>query len=369
MKRVIPNRIALTLFFIMLTNTSMFTFLFASVNYDNLTNLLACASFYYLFLFFNSRNPNSLMGFGICTLAGTLTKISFLPLGVILLAILLFRERKSIGQIHLLLPKYLRPFQLKRVLLFSAFVLLLFFNCKLYLGNLLLFGKITPHCDQILTQEQCMQNRIYARNRIVSLYRSGKLTFQEAVEKTSIIKHPGDRADALGLLKIAKYQKEKKIQFMDRFQYAFVWCRIMLERIFGIAAHLVIPKTSYFLSSYILIFLVSIVVFIRKWNPSEDNGYTKDIFIITLFYALFLMQYVNYNSYVNSGTLGLALQGRYIFPVLVPLYGLISRYLICCFKKPIQIILFLIASFVFIYGDFPFFLSHVTSNWFFALKF
>jgi len=93
MKLLTNNRIAHTLFIIMLTNTLMFTFLCASINYDNLLNLISAMSLYYLFSFFERRNPASLMIFGVCVLAGTLTKKTFLPLAFLFMAVLFMHEK------------------------------------------------------------------------------------------------------------------------------------------------------------------------------------------------------------------------------------------------------------------------------------
>ena len=67
-----------------------------------------------------------------------------------------------------------------------------------------------------------MEYRIYARGRVVSLYKSGQLTFNEAVQKAKEeIQHPGDRAGAFHLLQTARAHKLNPISPMDRVQYAW----------------------------------------------------------------------------------------------------------------------------------------------------
>jgi hypothetical protein len=60
----------------------------------------------------------------------------------------------------------------------------------------------------------------------------------------------------------------------------------------------------------------------------------------------------------------LAVQGRYLFPVLVPLWGLLAHTLLAYWPRRIQVAVALIVAGVFVYGDFPFFLSHTDQRWF-----
>ena len=46
--------------------------------------------------------------------------------------------------------------------------------------------------------------------------------------------------------------------------------------------------------------------------------------MLVLAYAMVLMWLVNYPNYQTYRYIELALQGRYLFPVLVPLYGLVA---------------------------------------------
>ena len=98
------DRITKILLVIMLTNTLMFSVLSASVSYDNLTNLLSAMSIYFFLAFLKYRNVNMLAATFLCQLAGSLTKITFLPLILILNLILIFREFKNIQY----LPSFLK---------------------------------------------------------------------------------------------------------------------------------------------------------------------------------------------------------------------------------------------------------------------
>jgi len=162
-------------------------------------------------------------------------------------------------------------------------ILLLVLNMTLYLGNLIRFQKIVPTADQVLTVEQSIGNRIYAREKILSLYRTSQLTFNEAIKKAEEIEHPGDLIGTLGLLKRARDNTLKPIPTLDRVQYAHLWRKGMLSRSVGIVGHIAMTKQSYWFSVYQLIFLFAFLLLIRYWKPSEADGRLTDALFICLF--------------------------------------------------------------------------------------
>jgi hypothetical protein len=74
------DRLSQMLLVVAMTNTIMFSFLSAFVSYDNLTNLLAAMAVYYLLAFFKNRSGDMLVISFLCQIAGSLTKVAFLPL-------------------------------------------------------------------------------------------------------------------------------------------------------------------------------------------------------------------------------------------------------------------------------------------------
>jgi hypothetical protein len=77
------------------------------------------------------------------------------------------------------------------------------------------------------------------------------------------------------------------------------------------------------------------------------------------------MYYVNYDGYLYSATPRAGLQGRYIFPVIGPIYALSCFNLLRLFPgRRLRLAIALAAAFVFIALDFPYFLVHVTPEWF-----
>ena len=133
----------------------------------------------------------------------------------------------------------------------------------------------------------------------------------------------------------------------------------MCERTFGLLGHKRIYQEEPFLNFYIVIFLIAMAMFVRHWRPMAAGNLDTYVMAIVLCYALFLMQCVSYQRYLEWEMMVEGLQGRYIFPVLVPLYGLVAHYLIAYWPKPIQVAGVFAVGAVFIYGDFPFFLTHV----------
>ena len=115
------------LFVILITNTPMFSFLGASVSYDNLTNLFAVMTLYYLHLLFQNPNASRFLLFVISLLGGALTKKTFLPLALAYLGLLVFHERKHLKTVFPLVKEALLSLRMgQKVLLALAFLLLVF---------------------------------------------------------------------------------------------------------------------------------------------------------------------------------------------------------------------------------------------------
>lgn len=133
-----------------MTNTLMFSFLSASVSYDNLTNLLAAMSTYYLFAFFKERSGNMLAASVIALLAGCLTKITFLPLAVLLGILFVVREIKHISSIPSAVKGYFKTSDRQVIALLVGVLLTLALNIHLYGGNYLKYGVVTPAMETVL---------------------------------------------------------------------------------------------------------------------------------------------------------------------------------------------------------------------------
>ena len=179
--RLTESPLVRILFLVMTTNTLMFTFMGGAVSYDNLVNLLAVLSVSAFVALVRTGEPTDLLCFLLWNFLGTLTKTTFLPLTLGLVALLLFdRRRRFREDLASLSRVVIKPAPLTTSLLVLV-VLTFGANVWLYGSNLVRYGRPVPGCSQVLELEQCMENRIFARNWVVNQYQDGKLTFEQAL--------------------------------------------------------------------------------------------------------------------------------------------------------------------------------------------
>ena len=98
-----------------------------------------------------------------------------------------------------------------------------------------------------------------------------------------------------------------------------------------------------------------------------DKDKIEHVFFLCLIFVYFIVLSVltNYKSYLLHGITDAAVQGRYLFPIIIPFYALMSLSMLSSKNKYIRLIVFAITSIVFIIGNIPFFLRGVTEEWFF----
>jgi len=357
------DRTARLLLLALLTNTAMFSLLSASVSYDNLANLLAAMATYYALAFFRYRSASLLAASLICQLAGCLTKTTFLPLALVLELLLagwaLYRFRPLAAELRRYLASRTAWWQLPLI------VLALSLNIQLYAGNYLHYRTLTPSMAEVVSPEDSMQYRIGARERIFNLYLSEKITYMEALAMTGGISHPGDKSDTFYLLMNYENLKANPSLWMSPVAYAKVWFESMVASIVGIKAHLPMFKDAAYLVPIYLLLGLSLAGALARWRPGEPGWLAAALAAIACFYAGILLFKINYSAYGYYGTVGIALQGRYLFPVLGPMYVLASLYLVRLFGAGrLQTALALCAAVIFIAYDFPWFLAHATPEWF-----
>ncbi len=358
------DRLPQMLLIVAMTNTMMFTFLSASVSYDNLTNLLAAMAVYYLLAFFKNRSGDLLAVSFLCQLAGSLTKVTFLPLVLILNILLLIHEVRNLRLLPGFLVDYVRASVGRRSGLALGILLGLALNIHLYGGNYLHYGSPSPTMAEVLSLREAMQNRIEARNSIFDLFKEGKISQNKALALALQISHPGDSADAIGLIMNYAALKNTGSELMGPLAYTSYWARRMLAGIFGIFSHLEMLNTGPTILPFAaLIVLVGLSIMIR-WRPGDALWLPSCLLLIAAFYALFLIG-VNYTTYLHYGHPELALHGRYIFPVIGPVYVLSGYYLLRLFRqKYARLVLSVMVCITFIGFDFPYFLLRVTRDWF-----
>jgi hypothetical protein len=360
------ERLSQMLLIVAMTNTVMLSFLSASVSYDNLTNLLAAMAVYYLFAFFRERSGALLAASILCQLAGCLTKITFLPL-VLILAILLFvHEVRNIRALPAGLKTYFRTSGRRGLGLMLAVVLGLALNIQLYGGNYLRYKALTPEITDVLSQENAMQYRLAAKMHIFNLFRDERITKEQALAMTAQITHPVDRANAVYLIENYAEFKESGFRTYGLMTYIPWWLERMAAGIFGIFAHLVMPNYGWTVVPIAFLAGVTCIAFLVRWRPwKAEERLSAYLAAIAVSYAAFLMYVINYQTYLNTGLPDEAVHGRYVFPVIGPAYLLASLYLLrLCKGRWARLGIFAAAALIFIGSDFPLFLYRVTPEWF-----
>ncbi len=358
------DRLTHLLLLVVMTNTAMFTLLSASVSYDNLTNLLAAMSIYYLMLFFTRGEAGALYATAICQLAGCLTKITFLPLVLVLNVLLVMYLLSGFRTFPAALKQHFRESGRHFWMWAAMLLLVLGLNLQLYGGNYLRYGTINPPMATVLTPEKSMSYRLDARGNIFNDFKDGKISYMDALILAGEIKHPGDKADTFFLLMNYQKMKSNPQLWMGPLAYARVWVENMVATIFGIKAHLIMVKEARYLMPLYVLIALSILGFLIRWRPRKEGLLPPALLAIICFYAGYLAYTINYEAYRNYGAPGLTLYGRYLFPLLSPFCALICHYLLSLFRSgTIRLALTIAASLLFIAYDFPWFLVHTTPEW------
>jgi len=284
----------------LLTNTIMFVFLAGGVNYDNLTNLFCMASLYFLVRVFNRQEFifNSL-AWMICIASGMLTKMTLLPLAIVMgIAWIIF---------IIINDKQVFPIKFKGkrgVVLGLILLLLIIGNLAIYGNNLVVYRSILPSCEAILSIEQCNLSP-----HIIRLNKYGldhKLTISESIH----LGYPGP------------------------IKYLFtIWIPILFSRIFGVGGHIIYYSLPVTLAHVFLFYWMVLITIIYWRKPTFIN---ISLLVILLFYSLVLFL-KNYDIELAYGFKTVALQGRYIFPVISIAYILLTKVLMDAPRKLIRI--------------------------------
>ncbi len=359
------DRLTQLLLIVAITNTAMFSLMSASVSYDNLTNLLAAMAIYYQLAFFKQRSGNLLVAAILVQLTGCLTKITFLPLVPVLCMLLVIHEWRGLRLLPCTLKSWLQLSGRRAWFAILIIFVVLGLNVNLYGGNYLRYGALVPSMPMVLSPEIAMNYRLEARGIIFDQYKNGKISYMDALILAGEIRHPGDKADTFGLLMNYENLKRNPQLWLGPLQYVKVWFINMVATMFGIKAHLIMVKDLRYLIPVYVVLSLALCGFIIRWRPRESGWLSLCLAAIAGFYAGYLMLEINYSSYLQYGAPGITLYGRYLFPLLGPIYILVCCYLLRLFRTgPIRLTLALATALLLISYDFPWFLSHVTPEWY-----
>lgn len=328
-KSITKDKLQHILVIAMLSNTLMFSFISAGVGYDPLVILFSFLSILLTLKLLEKNSLNLLLLLVILLLAGMLTKISFLPLALIVIifvVVTIVKQRKEyLKEIKSLVKdkdklKYLIPL----LIVISFF---LFLTLDLYLGNIIKYKRLEPSCSQVMKEEDCMKSFQYS-------------SYSEIHEN-------------------APSQEER----LKPYWYISHWIYLMTDRVYGIFGHQSMILSYGQFSRYFGIIVLGIILFLTNCGVKKSKY--KFFISLILFYVFILMYRTNYQGYLSHGLLHAAVQGRYIFPVIISIYILVVQGLLSFKNKYIRAIIFGVVLSVFIYGNIPFFLKNVTENWFF----
>jgi len=348
-----------------MTNTLMFSFVSASVSYDNLTNMLAAMSFYYLTAFFKNRSAGCLAFAVICILAGCLTKITFLPLATLLFLLFIVREAGNIVSFATKAGALFKEQGKSGIIMLVAILVGLLLNIQLYGGNYLKYKAVSPSMAAVLPLEKAMQYRLFARGEIFEQFRLGQISLDQAHEMASHITHPGDRKDTLTLIDNYAYRQQTGFKPIGPAPYTAIWTLQMLSTSFGIKAHIGMPNHGLSFIPLAVLILFVIAAYLVRWRPWDMAWLPTSLLAVSVCYAIFILVRINYANYLDSKDIVMTVAGRYIFPVMGPVYVVSCFYLLRLFKsEKMRLGLAVFAALVLILSDFPFFLAKVTPEWF-----
>ncbi len=328
-KEIIKKRQYQTIPMVLLANTLMFQFLSGMMNYDNLVNLFAVLSIYFVVKIFKKPiDTKNISLWIVVSCLGALTKFTMFPLVFIefLLVLYVLIKKK---------PKY--NFGRKDIWLHIGIAVLFVIPVLLLYGrNVLQYSDITPSCTKVLSEESCMKSPLYVREK----------NFPSA-----------------GIAMFSKEWFGKAFSWeTSPLRYFLWWCRIMQQKIYGIMGHKNLYMPYQLHLAYTIFPLSLAFLFLKKWKEKKDIDLY--LLIILFFYTCILAFVQNYMTYLNKNGITFGHQGRYIFPVIPIYYILLVKYLSLIKKDTIRKILFIFLLTVFLLGSIPFFFFSVTPDWF-----
>jgi hypothetical protein len=319
------SRIVHLLALLIITNIPMLTFLSSSVSYDNLANMLATCAIYYTIAFYKSGRLNYLLLIIIFSCLGILTKITIIPLVLaisVVVLISILRRRPSKQDFTMYFNKNLK--KKAPLLILTTFLMLLV--CNLYLVNVYKYKAVIPRCTQVMSEDSCLQNLAVKRDLE---YANAKVAFDP----------------------------------IDPYHYISEWGNWMIVNTFGIFGHEKLYKSAYVMVLYDIVLKLSIVGLIRTLKTK--SAIILILIGISMFYLLVLAFYQNYQTYLSTGEIQVALQGRYAFPVLAPLVVLVAKSVLDLSKNQYyKLAIFLFVAIVFIFGDYIHFKRNVPATWY-----
>ena len=360
---LLETAVSRLLFLAVYTNVLLFTFVSTGVSYDNLVNLCAVASTYYLVRHVREPAPRNLLLAAIWMALGCLAKITYLPLVAVQVAALICCRRRDLARD---LAALLQALRRERSVQVAAGVLglCLAATALLYGGNLVEFGTFRPSCTQILPEAACMENRILARDHAVNRFRTGETDLRGAFVETEAIPHAGDREYARRLIQTIQRNKQAPPPRLDPLTYMhMVWNQAVLPAAFGVHGHRSMLRGPEILFVFRLVLLAGFLGLVRRF--SLQPGWTGQLLLtVHLFgYWLFLLLAYHYPSFLRTQLPLMGVNGRYFFPVMLPFALLLADHLTGFKRRWLATAVALLVGLFFLANAFPVFVDAAGPVW------
>jgi hypothetical protein len=190
-------------------------------------------------------------------------------------------------------------------------------NVYLYGHNLLKFQSLTPSCTDVLSVKQCNVNPFTVRDQQLGF--GPKLSISESIAKG----------------------------YPNPLEYiVYSWIPNMLYRIYGI-----LGQVSYFPSHIIIfIYLLYFWYLLLAVRNIYRFPYVFSSLVLVLLSYCFVLLVMNYKSELQYGFKQIAMQGRYVFPVITIFYALLGYVLESTKSKLLRTFTFAITILLFLYA-------------------
>ncbi|MEX0668717.1 MAG: hypothetical protein WD061_03210 [Candidatus Saccharimonadales bacterium] len=282
------SRFTTNLSIFIFSGAMMFTFLAGAINYDNLVILLGFLSLFIMLKLIKEKRPVDLMLWVVISLAGLLTKVTYIPILAAQALVVIFMLKKEVFQIAFNWVKSFNQAKYLNITLILLATILLIGLSRTYILNMITYGDYAPSCVEVHTHEQCLDHGIYQRSLML------------------------DERDLEG--------------FQPRLsEFAVKWARQMASGTFGTLSHNSLQPFKPVVIAMAVLVSILIVTTVTKLN--YRNKILMGVLFIAVLYLIVLV-HRNFGIYENRGRL-IATQGRYLFPVL-PLFYMIG---LSCLEK------------------------------------
>ena len=317
-KEITNNKLIQLTVLIVLSNLMMLVFLYGAISPDNLINLIAVMSIYYMIRFIKTYNRFYLLMILSTMLIGSFTKISYLPLIVIELGILLFFIKKIIKNKD---KYFIKKIKIKELICIVVIIIIGTANVMHYGENLIKYKNLKPSLAEAEGEDLKSANEeVYIR-----------------IIETA---HTRDK--------------------MNIFKYSVKWYIYIKDKILGIMAHLNIHKginTIQMVSIDIIILISTIVLLLNIKKLIKDTPLLI-LVLISISYLLIIFLYVNYRNYSITRVHTAGLQGRYLFPIIAPLITFIIYFFMFKLPETLKVLFALFITIVFVSEGFFYFVEH-----------